>query len=157
MRIEIEIEQFNHFSSLEADEKKLVDTAFDFLENAYAPYSNFKVAASIQLQNGKIVSGSNQENAAYPMCVCAEVTALSACNAVYPATAPCKMAIVIRHPNQPSTEPAAPCGQCRQTILEYENRFKQDIAIIMVAENGMTYRVNSIKKLLPLYFSNKNL
>ena len=148
---------FENQEGLDAADQSLLQVARSFLKNAYAPYSKFQVAAAILLANGEIVCGANQENAAYPMCVCAEVTALSACTSLYPDIAPHKMAIVANSLHKISKQPAAPCGQCRQTIFEYECRFQKNIAIIMAANQGEIYKVDSVKDLLPLHFSSDNL
>ena len=134
-------------------EKGLVLAAKTALSNAYAPYSKFKVAAAILLANGKIVTGTNQENASYPVGLCAEGTALSVASSVYPGIAPVKIAVTAITEKHPIEKPIAPCGICRQKLLEYEQRFNQDIEIIMAGETGEVHIVKSVKDLLPLYFS----
>ncbi|MFN8310728.1 MAG: cytidine deaminase [Chitinophagales bacterium] len=155
--ISFRLQIFSNESELEPKDANVLKTARNFLPNSYAPYSNFQVAAAIELSNGEIVCGANQENAAYPMCVCAEVTALSAATSKFPGIAPAKMAVVINSLNKISDQPAAPCGQCRQTIFEYEKRFGKKIEIIMAAAQGPIYKVSSIGELLPLHFSGSDL
>lgn len=145
------------FDTLSSEDKQLLAAAENHLQYSYSPYSNYKVACALLLANGEIICGANQENAAYPMCVCAEVTALNACNAKYPTTAIYKMAITVQSPSGEILDPAAPCGQCRQTILEYENRFEQPIEIILFQKNKKIVRFSTIKSLLPFYFSGKDL
>lgn len=142
---------------LPADEQMLISAARLALDNAYAPYSNFKVGAALLLANGKTVTGSNQENAAYPACICAEGTAFSAASSLYPDVAILKMAVTVKSDRRVVENPVAPCGICRQRILEYENRFSQPITIIMAGESGKVYSVDSVKDLLPLHFSKSDL
>jgi len=124
---------------------------------AYAPYSNFKVGAAALLENGVIVSGSNQENASSPAGICAERVTLSAASALHPNVAVVALAISAKANDQVLMEPVAPCGICRQTILEYEQRFHYDIEIILQGEGGKIFRINSVKELLPLNFSMEDL
>ena len=135
----------------------LLQEAKKALVKSYSPYSGFQVGAAIRLVNGAIVSAANQENASYPMCVCAEVAVLNAAAAMYPGIAMSSLAITTRHIQQPTTQPAAPCGQCRQTILEYELRYGNTISITMAGEQGQVYEVASVKELLPLHFSASDL
>jgi cytidine deaminase len=139
--------------NLPDEEKGLLTAAKAVLNNAYSPYSKFKVAAAILLSNGKIVTGTNQENASYPVGICAEGTALSAASSLYPGVTPLKMAITAISEKHPIEKPIAPCGICRQKLLEYEQRFNHDIQIIMGGETGEVYLVKSAKDLLPLHFS----
>ncbi|HYV95502.1 MAG TPA: cytidine deaminase [Chitinophagales bacterium] len=127
------------------------------IATAYAPYSNFKVGAAALLENGVIVSGSNQENASSPAGICAERVTLSAASALHPNVAVVALAISAKANDQVLIEPVAPCGICRQTILEYEQRFDHDIEIILQAEAGKVFRISSVKELLPLNFSMDNL
>jgi cytidine deaminase len=137
-------------ANLIADAKKALD-------KSYSPYSGFKVASAALLQNGAVVSGANQENASYPVCVCAEVVMLGACSSQYPGVAINKIAITTRSGKAGADSPKAPCGQCRQALLEYEKRFNTNIEVIMCGENGQVYKVSSVKELLPLYFSGADL
>ncbi len=124
---------------------------------AYAPYSNYKVGAAVLLENGKIVMGSNQENASLPVGLCAERVALSAASSGYPLIPVTAIAISAKGKGAIVSEPVAPCGICRQTLLEYEHRFQRDIEIILQGEEGRIYRIPSAKALLPLYFGTSNL
>jgi cytidine deaminase len=155
--ISIHIEVYNAATELPRADAGLIEAAEAALHKSYAPYSGFKVAAAALLQNGVIVSGANQENAAYPMCLCAEAVTISACSAQYPGVAIEKMAITTSSGTPTNGIPTAPCGQCRQTLLEYELRQQMNIEIIMSGENGQVYKVASVKELLPLYFSSMDL
>jgi len=155
--IKVRIQVYESVSELSLDDAEVINASKEALNKSYSPYSGFKVAAAALLQNGAIVSGANQENASYPVCVCAEVATLSACSAQYPGVAIQKLAITTLTGKPSSAYPKAPCGQCRQTILEYEKRFNTNIEVIMCGENGQVYKVGSAKDLLPLYFSGTDL
>ena len=148
---------YAHREELPVEHNRLLQEAGLALEHAYAPYSGFSVGVALALANGQVVTGSNQENAAFPAGLCAEGTAFSAASAVYPGTAVLKMAVTVRSSRRPVAHPVAPCGICRQRILEYENRFQQPVQIIMAAETGPVYVVNSVQELLPLHFSQLDL
>ena len=109
------------------------------------------------LANGEIVTGTNQENAAFPVGICAEGTALSAVSALYPGIAVKKIAITVKGGTHKVNHPVAPCGICRQRILEYETRFNSPIEIIMMGEEGEIFVVKSVKDILPLNFSKSDL
>jgi cytidine deaminase len=115
------------------------------------------VAAVILLENGATVTGTNQENAAYPAGICAEGTALGVASSLHPNVPIQKIAITVKSGHQPIKYPVAPCGICRQRLLEYEQRFEKDIEVILTGQTELTYRVKSVKDLLPLYFSDKDL
>lgn len=155
--ISFHLKVYDNDAQLSENDKLLIERARAALKNAYAPYSNFNVAAAVLLQNGEILTGTNQENAAFPVGICAEGTVLSAASAVYPDVQVKKIAITVKSPRHTIQHPVAPCGICRQRLLEYENRFGQPIQIIMQGETGVIYIVNTVKDLLPLYFSNKEL
>lgn len=155
--ISLSIETYQSASELSRTDADLIKAATDALDKSYSPYSGFKVACAALLQNGATVSGANQENASYPVCVCAEVVTLSTCATQYPGVAIQKLAIATRSEKISTSTPKAPCGQCRQTIVEFENRFNTNIEIIMCGQNGQVYKVHSAKDLLPLYFSGGDL
>ena len=148
---------FDNIKELSEEDASLLAKAKDALKDSYSPYSNFKVAATVLLTNGKTVTGTNQENAAFPVGICAEGTALSAASALYPDTAVNKIAITVKSGKQIVNHPVAPCGVCRQRILEYETRFNSSIEIIMMGESGEIYSVKSVKDILPLNFSKADL
>ena len=149
--------EYDDADELDVEEKKLLEHAKAAITTAYAPYSKFKVGAAALLENGKIISGSNQENASSPAGICAERVTLSAASAVYPDVPVKSLAITVKSNNSPASTPVAPCGICRQTLLEYEQRFKQNIVILLQGEQGKIYRIDSAKDLLPLYFSGEDL
>jgi len=137
-------------------EKKLIEAAKNATKNAYAPYSEFRVGAAVLLQNGKIVSGNNQENAAYPSGLCAERTTIFFSNASFPDQKIEAIAIAAYYNGRFTNDAVTPCGACRQVLLETENRFKSPIKVLMYS-NEAVYTVNSIKDLLPLSFGDKLL
>jgi cytidine deaminase len=137
--------------------QSLVQQAIEIRKKAYAPYSHFRVGAAIALDNGKIVLGSNQENAAYPSGLCAERVAIFQAGAIYPDAKIVTIAISAASDSNPTLTPIPPCGSCRQYIAEYE--FKQDapIEIYFMGETGEVYKSNSINNLLPLSFNSNSL
>jgi cytidine deaminase len=157
IQFKLAIQTYSSFGELPLDEQALLKEAVAALESAYAPYSNFKVGAALLLANGKMVSGGNQENAAFPAGICAEGTAFSVASGWYPGVAVLKVAVTVKSARRVIEVPVAPCGICRQRMLEYENRFSTPIAIIMSGERGEIYKVNSVKDLLPLNFSQSDL
>ena len=142
----------NKLSELSKKDAALLKLAKSSLQNAHAPYSNFRVGAAILLDNGIMIGGSNQENAAYPMCLCAERVALSAVASQYPDMLIQKMAITVKAPNQIVREPAMPCGACRQALCEQEYRQQSLIQLIIRGEKGDIYMFESAKSILPFSF-----
>jgi cytidine deaminase len=136
--------------------KNLIKYAKNATKNAYAPYSKFQVGAAVMLANGEIMTGSNQENAAYPSGLCAERITIFNANAQYPNTAVEAIAIAAFHDGEFTNTPCCPCGGCRQVILEAENRFDKAIKVIMYGKSKI-YEVESIKVLLPLSFGKESL
>lgn len=132
--------------------KDLMTQAIEIRKKAYAPYSKFRVGAAILLDNGKIVLGSNQENAAYPSGLCAERVAIFQAGAIYPDAKIVKIAISATADDKEMTEPIPPCGACRQSIAEYEFRQDLPIEIYFMAAVGKVYKSDSLKNLLPLMF-----
>ena len=136
---------------LDETEQMLVKKAMEATDNSYAKYSNFHVGAALILNNGKVVIGANQENAAYPVTLCAERTAIFAAQANYPDQPVKALAIAARNANGFLEDPISPCGSCRQVILEVEERYRQPIKILLYGTKGI-FVVDSIKDLLPLSF-----
>ena len=140
-----QLEEFN-----EADQQLLL-AAKEATTRSYAPYSNFSVGAAALLANGTVVTGTNQENAAYPSGLCAERTTLFYANSQYPDQAVMTLAIAARTERDFIDLPIPPCGACRQVILETEKRYKQPIRILLYGKESI-YEVKSICDLLPLSF-----
>ncbi len=125
--------------------------------NAYAPYSNFNVGASVLLENGLIIRGNNQENASYPSGLCAERVAIFYASAQYPGVSIKAIAVTANTHLDPSETPASPCGNCRQTLAEYEQKQSTLIPIIFMGASGKIVCCNSVLDLLPFAFSSKYL
>jgi cytidine deaminase len=135
----------------------LIAKAEAALPYAYAPYSGFHVAAALLLGNGVIVTGTNQENAAYPAGMCAERVALFAMASQYPGEIIHKMAVVARKAGASELSPATSCGSCRQVMLEFEHRQAHPFEVIMLERPGSWLRVKSTSALLPFSFNKSNL
>lgn len=143
-------------SEMSEAQRELVERAKQMVNNSYSPYSHFQVGAAARLSNGQIVCGSNQENAAFPSGLCAERTTLFAANANYPDAAVEALAIACYTKGHFTAEPGAPCGSCRQVMLETEHRYHCDMQVILYGES-FCYVVDSAKELLPLIFVSDNL
>ncbi len=150
-KITISIEEYSHLEELNTTDQELVAIALEAAKNAYAPYSEFNVGAAILLDNGEIVKGSNQENAAYPSGMCAERVALYWAGANYPNVAIKSLAIVAMNDGQLVDKVAAPCGACRQVIVESQYRSGNSFSIILAGKNKTLKVANGID-LLPLAF-----
>ena len=137
---------------LPTDIQNLMNQAIEVRKNAYAPYSKFRVGAALLLDNGKIVLGSNQENAAYPSGLCAERVAIFHAGAIYPDAKVLKMEITAASDTNQTIAPIPPCGSCRQSIAEYEIRQEVPIEIYFMGEVGSIYKSYSLKNLLPFMF-----
>lgn len=138
---------------LSAEDRQLVEQAIEATRRSYAPYSHFHVGAAVRLENGKIVIGCNQENAAYPSGLCAERTALFAAGALYPDVPVRVLAVAARGTDGEMTEePTGPCGSCRQVIIESETRAKHPIRILLYGRRCV-YIIDGIRQLMPLTFS----
>ncbi|MFW0739707.1 cytidine deaminase [Flavobacterium sp.] len=148
---------YNNLEELSNDIQDLMRQAVEVRKNAYAPYSQFRVGAALLLDNGKIVVGSNQENAAYPSGLCAERVAIYHAGSVYPGAKILKMAITAASDTNQTTAPIPPCGSCRQSIAEYEIRQDTPIEIYFMGEIGEVYKSASLKNLLPFMFDKKFL
>lgn len=139
------------YDELTPTDKSLIDAAKEATGRSYAPYSHFSVGAAALLANGIVVTGTNQENAAYPSGLCAERTTLFYANSQHPDQAVLTLAIAARTEKDFIDMPIPPCGSCRQVILETEKRYKQPIRILLYGKQCI-YEVHSIRDLLPLSF-----
>ena len=148
---------FDSKEELPADILNLMNQAIEIRKKAYAPYSRFRVGCAILLDNGKIVLGSNQENAAYPSGLCAERVAIFQAGAIYPEAKIIKMAISATSDEKPVLAPIPPCGACRQSIAEYEFKQETPIEIYFMGESGEVYKSDSLKNLLPFLFDKNYL
>ncbi|GLR18285.1 cytidine deaminase [Portibacter lacus] len=148
-----ELKLYKNLEELKDFEQQLIKKAVDFLDLSYAPYSNFNVATAILLENGEIISGANQENASYPLCICAERVALHHAAMRFPKMKIKLMAITARNNARTDLGPIPPCGACRQVIAEYEDLLDCNIRILMKGNLDEVLELESIKQVLPLGFN----
>ncbi|MCQ2284485.1 MAG: cytidine deaminase [Bacteroidales bacterium] len=150
--LESKVTVYDDRSELAEDVLHLIHEAENAAQRAYAPYSKFQVGAAILMNNGKVVTGNNQENAVYPCGICAERAAAFAASSQYPDVPFNKIAITAINPVSPLTQPISPCGICRQALFEYEEKFNQPIEVILTGQEGPIYVLQSIAALLPYTF-----
>lgn len=151
-------ETYDAVVELEEKDRLLLEEADKICKTAYANYSNFKVGAAVRLKSGKIITGNNQENAAYPSGLCAERVAMFYAHANFPNDDIECIAVIAEGGINIDDTPVSPCGACRQVIAEYENKTGKNIRIILSSSNKTKiYIINSIEDLLPLSFSDKDL
>lgn len=153
--IETTVGIFN-FDELNSEYQQLIKTAKEQVYKAYAPYSGFQVGASVLLENGEMLGGSNQENSAYPSGLCAERVVLFYANAQYPDIAVRALAIAAFTHGEFLKNPVTPCGSCRQVLLETETRFENNITILLYGTQQV-YVLENVKQLLPLCFEKSSL
>ena len=147
----------NNINELPNKEKTLLQKARENTQNAYAPYSQFHVSAVALLDNGETICATNQENASYPVGICAERVLLSAVSSLQPGALIKTIAISYDNIHGESDKPISPCGICRQSLLEYETRFNVQVKIIMSGLDGEVLIVEDAKQLLPFSFSSDDM
>ncbi|MDW3197280.1 MAG: cytidine deaminase [Cytophagales bacterium] len=136
---------------LSEEDQQLLTAAESARQNAYAPYSNFTVGCALQMENGQVVTGNNQENAAYPSGLCAERVALFHAGAEN--MGPVRTLLVLAKNAEDALASAFPCGGCRQVILEYAMKQDIPIRVLMLLENEQLIELEDAKSLLPFAFS----
>ena len=156
-KFEFEYDQLVDGSDLSIDDQELLEAARKATQNAYAPYSNFQVGAAARLSNGQIVIGANQESASFPVGVCAERALLNSVGSQFPSLTINSMAISYQPVGKDSKEPISPCGMCRQSLLDFENRYGAPIKIILAGIQGQVMVISSASNLLPFGFDGKIL
>ena len=152
VEIKTQITIFDSIEELPNSIKELMGKAIEAKQKAYAPYSKFKVGAAFLLESGAIITGSNQENAAYPSGMCAERVAIWRAASEYPKQKIISLAITASSSSQLTKKPVAPCGACRQTLSEYELKQKDKIEVFFMGEVGKIIKTDSIIDLLPIAF-----
>lgn len=157
IQIETKLSVFESFEELSQSEKEFMNQAIEIRKKAYAPYSKFQVGAAIVLDNGVVLQGSNQENAAYPSGLCAERVVIFYAGANYPNNKIVKLFISATPSDRDSENPIPPCGSCRQSIAEYEIKQDLPIEIYFMGAKGAIYKSDSLKNLLPFMFDKSNL
>ena len=155
IKLEIEIATCT-YKELSEDDRQLIDQAKLATTRSYAPYSRFSVGAAALLNNGVVVTGTNQENAAYPSGICAERTTLFYAGSQYPDQPVKTLAIAARTKEGFLETPIPPCGACRQVLMETEQRFNQPMRILLYGEKEI-FIINGTKDLLPLSFGSEFL
>ena len=156
-KFEFNYSVYDNIDELPAEQKKLPIEARNVTEHAYAPYSRFQVGAVARLANGEIVRGSNQENASFPVGLCAERVLLASVSSVFPKIPIETIAISYKTDEQKSDHPISPCGICRQALQEYEGRIGKSVQLILGGMEGPVYVIDSASKLLPLAFTSEEL
>jgi cytidine deaminase len=148
----IQFRELESWKLLNDSDQELVKKAYEISQNAYAPYSEFHVGASVQMANGKILTGSNQENIAYPSGLCAERVVLFYAGSQFPNTKIETICVVAKGDLLPFDKILSPCGACRQVMLETEIRQTDEMRVILVSQNEKTLIFNNVKDLLPFAF-----
>jgi cytidine deaminase len=151
-KYEFDYTVLDHAGLLAVADQDLLNAAIKATETAYAPYSNFKVGAAALLSTGQIIMGSNQESASFPVGICAERTLLNSIGSQFPEATILVMAVSYDPVGKPSKEPISPCGMCRQSLLDYENRYHSPIKIILAGKSGAVMVLPSAALLLPFGF-----
>lgn len=150
-------EIYNSADELNQEDLFLLSEARTATGLAYAPYSNFQVGAAARLINGETVTGSNQENASFPVGICAERTLLSTASSIHPNIPIDTIAISYNNQKGKSDNPISPCGICRQSLAEYETRLHHPIRLILSGMEGQIFVIKKATDLLPLSFSAEDM
>ena len=155
--LRITYQQYRQTDELPAEDQELLAAAKSVLPKAYAPYSNFQVGCAVRLANGEIVAATNQENAAYGLCLCAEQNALGEVGSNHSDQRIEALAVTVEYQHKHVGHPISPCGSCRQVISEFEGRQQRPIRIILRGMSGPILIFESIQLLLPLSFGRADL
>ena len=156
-KFEFLFDEYDSADELKIADKLLLVEARNATKRSYAPYSHFYVAAAARLSNGKVVTGTNQENASFPVGICAERVLLGSVSSFYPGIPIETIAISYESKNVVSDHPIAPCGMCRQALQEFEGRMKTPVRLILGGMEGKIYVLKSASLLLPLAFTSEEL
>ena len=149
--IKIAYTEYASLEELSAEDRVLAEAAIEAVGSAYAPYSNFHVGAAVRFNDGEIVKGSNQENAAYPSGICAERTALFYASASRPDAPMNCIAIAAAQNGELIPEPVAPCGACRQVMIQYQLKSGNPMEVILIGANRI-WKFANVESLLPFIF-----
>ena len=151
----ISFKEYSSIEEMDAADRMLVEEAIEAHKGSYAPYSNFNVGAAVLLEDGTVVRGSNQENAAYPSGLCAERTAMFAASANHPGKAMLAIAIVGGFDHAVAATPCTPCGACRQVMAEYQTLSGKPMRIIMYGTER-AWKFDRVDDILPFIFDSFN-
>ena len=146
-------EEYASVEEMSATDRELCRAAVEALDGSYAPYSHFHVGAAVRMSDGTIVKGANQENAAFPSGLCAERTAMFSAGANYPGLDMVSIAVVARQDGRICSEPVAPCGACRQVMIQYQNKAGKPMSVILVGADHIK-KFSRVDDILPLIFDN---
>jgi cytidine deaminase len=149
---QFEYEKYASADELPEDDRALLKNAYEAASSAYAPYSNFKVGAAAEMQNGEIITGSNQENVSFPAGLCAEGVVMAAAASKFPGMPIRRLAITYQSSKENNSHPIAPCGICRQSLQEFKERTGKPVKLIMGSLNGNIIVVNDAASLMPFSF-----
>ena len=149
--IKIGYREYESVSALPAADKELADAAIQAIDNAYAPYSRFNVGAAVMFEDGEIIKGSNQENAAYPSGLCAERTALVYASASRPEKKMAAIAIAAAQNGEICKNPVTPCGACRQVMVQYQTKSGRPMKVILAGADKV-WVFEKVDDLLPFIF-----
>ena len=149
--IRIAYNEYESLGQLDRRDRELAEAAIAATEHSYAPYSRFNVGAAVRLDNGEIIKGSNQENAAYPSGICAERTAMFYASTTYPEAKMESIAIAASQEGVICSKPVSPCGACRQVMAEYQTKGGRDMTILLIG-NDKILKFTKVDDILPLIF-----
>lgn len=149
--IKIDFKEYKSIDELEKEDKELAQAAISAMQGSYAPYSHFNVGAAVRIENGDIVKGANQENAAFPSGLCAERTAMFAAGAAYPDKAMTSIALAGGVMGRICATPATPCGACRQVMAQYQAKSGKKMSVLMIGKDKI-WKFSSVDDILPLIF-----
>lgn len=156
-KFEFNYRVYDSIDELPEDQQWLLSEAREVTAQAYAPYSNFQVGAVARMANGEIITGSNQENASFPVGLCAERVLLASISSLYPRIPIDTIAISYKSENHKSDHPISPCGICRQALQEFEQRVDHPVQLILGGLTGPVYVIDTARSLLPLAFTSEEL
>ena len=156
-KFEFRYDVYDDSSELDAQDAALLEQARAATKLAYAPYSNFFVGAVVRMKNGSMVTGTNQENASYPVGICAERVLLGNAATLFPGVPIDTIAVSYDSESVKSDHPISPCGMCRQALLEYEARTSEPIRLILAGQRGKIYVLHTTSFLLPFAFTGDEL
>ena len=156
-KFEFPYEVYDSINDLDKEDAELLRKARSVTQQAYAPYSHFLVGAVGKMSNGEIVAGTNQENASYPVGICAERVLLGNAATLFPGAGIDTIAISYDNKQEKSDHPISPCGMCRQSLLEYETRTNQPIRLILGGQEGKVLVIKKASSLLPFAFTSEEL
>lgn len=149
---QFKIKLYDSIDELDREDTELLSEARNVTKFAYAPYSHFRVGAFARLINGQTVSGTNQENISYPAGICAERTLLSTASSLFPGIGIETIAIAYHNTRGKSDTPISPCGICRQSFVEFQQRTGNPIRLILSGMEGQVQLIDDAANLLPLIF-----